>query len=72
MHQILRNDHHLSVDSFHPFVGTARIVRADPGTENVKVEVLRNSSGPMVRTVLLERRVLCTGNQRQISALKPG
>lgn len=27
--------------TFHPFSGTARIVRADPGTENVKVEVLQ-------------------------------
>ena len=26
---------------FIPFSGTARIVRADPGTENVKVEVLQ-------------------------------
>ena len=25
----------------HPISGTARIVRADPGTENVKVEVLQ-------------------------------
>ena len=27
--------------SFHPFSGTARIIRAGPGTENVKVEVLQ-------------------------------
>ena len=46
---------------FIPFSGTARMVRADPGTENVKVEVLQKffrANG--------QRRVLFTGNLRQI------
>ena len=48
--------------------GTARIDRVDPGTENVKVEVLQKFLGPTDATLcsISGKKVLCAENPQQI------